>query len=81
MMILQKLKGWAIAGLAFVATFFAARFYKEKADRLETELKKEKSKSTNYERQIAVVRKKAGIFDKEIKDALKGDDFLNYFDD
>lgn len=78
---LQKLKGWAVAALAFVATFFAARFYKQKADRLEADLKQEKAKSSNYESQIKAAYEKQVMFDKEIKDALKGDDFLNYFDD
>lgn len=78
---LTKLKAFALAALLFVSTFFAARHYKQKSEQLERELKQEKGKTTNYERQVNAAYKNQSTFDKEIDDALESGEYLDYFDD
>lgn len=78
---LVKLKALAAAILAFFAAFFAARHYRVKAKRLERQLKKEKHKIHNLEKQTAAIKRKQEKHLKEIKDATKDNSYLDYFDE
>lgn len=81
MQFLTKLKLWGAAFFAFFITLLSAKYYRGKSKRLERQLKAEKHVLHNQQAQLKSIKRKQQEHLKELRDAEKNDQFLDYFDD
>ena len=77
---LTKLKLWGLAFTAFMLSLMSARFYKQKLDIQNKQIKRMKKLSKNKTQQLKAIKKHTDNNQREINDALKDDSYLEFFD-
>lgn len=80
MVFAARLKAYVVAILSFLAALFTAAYYRGKTKQLQKRVKIEQHKAHNLEAQYKAAMRARERHDAELKDALKDDSYLDYFD-